>query len=236
MVTEEPARGQLHVIGAGFGRSGTTSLTRALEILGYGPCYHMQVAMTRPGHARFWIRARAGEPVDFRRFFRRYRATVDWPSCEFYRELMATYPEARVLLNLRDPDEWYDSMVETLWAVRDAWPWWLPATILRMHDTVIWQARFNGEFADRARAIAAYRAHRDEVRQSVPPGSLLEYEVTAGWGPLCEFLGRPVPEGVPFPRLNDRRFFRRVLFALRISTWLVPAAVAAGASVILVLA
>jgi hypothetical protein len=236
MVTEEPARGQLHVIGAGFGRSGTTSLTRALEILGYGPCYHMQVAMTRPGHARFWIRARAGEPVDYRRFFRRYRATVDWPSCEFYRELMAAYPEARVVLNVRDPDEWYDSMAETLWAVQKAWPWWLPSTILRMHDAVIWHSRFGGRFDDRAKAISAYRAHVEEVRRTVPRERLLEWRVAEGWEPLCEFLGRPVPDGVPFPRLNDRRFFRGVLLALRVSAWLVPAAMAAGASVILVIA
>ena len=47
----------LQVIGAGFGRTGTTSLKKALEILGFGPCYHMQTAMTRPHHPYFWLRA-----------------------------------------------------------------------------------------------------------------------------------------------------------------------------------
>jgi Sulfotransferase domain len=225
--TGSPPPPGLQVIGAGFGRSGTTSLTRALEILGCGPCYHMQVTMTRPWQARFWIRARAGKTVDYRRFFRGYRATVDWPSCEFYRELMAVYPDARVVLNVRDADSWYESMRETLWAVQFAWPWWCPKTILRMHDAVIWQGRFRGRFADRAAAIAVHAAHLAEVRRSVPPGRLLEYSVAQGWQPLCAFLGRPVPDGVPFPVLNDRRFFRLVLRALRVSGWLVPLALLA---------
>ena len=233
--TGSPPAPGLQVIGAGFGRSGTTSLTRALEILGFGPCYHMQVTMTRPWQARFWIRARAGEPVDYRHFFRGYRATVDWPSCEFYRELMAVYPEAKVVLNVREAESWYDSMRDTLWAVHSAWPWWCPKTILRMHDDVIWQGRFRGEFGDRARALARHAAHLEEVRRTVPSQRLLEYSVEQGWQPLCEFLARPQPAGVPFPRLNDRRFFRLVLRALRVSGWLVPL-IALAALVAVVLA
>lgn len=221
LAVEEPA---LHVIGAGFGRTGTTSLARALELLGYGPCYHMQVTMTRFWQTRFWRRARAGAAVDYRRFFRRYRATVDWPSCEFYRELMAVFPEAKLLLGVRDPDAWYDSVHETLWAVQRAWPWWWPRSVLRMQDEVIWRGRFGGAFADRAQALAVYAAHLDEVRRTVPPGRLLEYRVSEGWAPLCAFLDRPVPADLPFPVLNDRRFFRRVLLALRVANWLPPAA------------
>jgi hypothetical protein len=32
-----------------------------------------------------------------------------------------------------------------------------------------------------------------------------------------------VPRNVPFPRLNDRRWFRRVLLTLRLAEWLMPA-------------
>jgi Sulfotransferase domain len=214
----------LVLIGAGFGRTGTTSLKQALELLGLGPCYHMQTAMTRPGHARFWIRARKGEVAadGFRRFFDGYRATVDWPACEFHRELMAAYPQARVLLNVRDADAWYDSTRATLFAVKDALPWWFPRSVLRMQDAVIWHGRMDGQFADRAAAIAAYEAHIREVRTTVPPERLLEYRVEQGWAPLCAFLGVPVPAGVPFPRVNDRRYFQRVLRGFRIANWAVP--------------
>lgn len=219
----------LRVIGAGFGRTGTTSLMKALGILGVGPCYHMRVAMTRPGHAKFWIRARAGEPVDYQRFFRGFRSAVDWPACEFYRELMTIYPDTKVLLTLRDPDAWYESMLETLWAVRDALPWWYPKSVARMHEEVFWQSRFNGEFANRKRTIGVYLSHIEEVRRTVPPDRLLEFRIEEGWGPLCHFLEIPVPEGVSFPRANDRAVFRKLLLALRIAEWAVPVVVLLGA-------
>lgn len=224
MTTADPSRGLL-LIGAGFGRTGTTSLKLALERLGLAPCYHMQTAMTRPGHARFWLRARQGKvtAADFRRFFDGYRATVDWPACEFYRELMTAYPEARVLLNVRDAGAWYDSTRAMLFAVKDALPWWFPPSVLRMQEAVIWDGRMQGRFADRGAAIAVYEAHVREVRQAVPAARLLEYRVEQGWRPLCEFLGVPVPEGVPFPHVNDRRYFERVLRLLRFANWAVPA-------------
>lgn len=222
----------IEVIGAGFGRTGTTSLARALEILGYAPCYHMQVAMTRPLHPRFWIRARNGAPVDFRRFFRRYRAVVDWPACEFHERLVDDFPGARVVLTLRDPAAWYESTRETLWTIDRQWPRWFPQSVRRMHDEVIWNGRFDGRFADRAHAIATYEAHLAEVRRTVPPARLLEFDVREGWEPLCAFLGRPVPADRPFPRLNDRQWFSRVLLALRCAAWLgriVMAVIVAGA-------
>lgn len=218
----------IHVIGAGFGRSGTTSLRAALHRLGYGPCYHMQSAMTHPSHLKFWIRAKAGEPVDFKRFFRRYRAVVDWPACEFYPALMAAFPHAKVVLNVRDPAAWYDSARGTLWVIDQVLPWWFPKGMRQMHEDVIWQGRFRGEFLDRAKAIAVYDAHLEEVRRTVPADRLLVFNVTEGWQPLCAFLGKPVPQHEPFPHHNDRAFFRRVILTLRLVTWLVPAMLLAG--------
>ena len=219
---------ELQLIGAGFGRSGTMSLRKALQMLGYDPCYHMQVTLTHFSHMKFWIRAKAGGAVDYRKFLGRYKATVDWPACEFYRELMQAFPEAKVLLNVRDPEDWYDSMFDTIWAIQPAFPWWFPRAVRKMHDDIIWNSRFNGEFTDRAKTIDVYKAHLEEVRRTVPPGRLLEFNVQEGWEPLCDFLGKPVPENVPFPNLNDRLFFRRVLLALRILEWLAPALVLAG--------
>jgi hypothetical protein len=45
-------------------------------------------------------------------------------------------------------------------------------------------------------------AHNDEVKRTVPADRLLVWSVKEGWGPLCDFLELPVPEG-PFPHLND---------------------------------
>jgi hypothetical protein len=187
----------------------------------------MQTALTHVSHPGFWVRAKAGRPVDFRHFFRGMRAVVDWPACEFYRELMALYPQAKVVLNVRDPVAWYESTRDTLWVVQGVLPWWFPRTARRMHDEVIWHGRFEGEFENRDRAIAIYEAHVREVRRTVPPERLLVFDVQEGWQPLCDFLERPVPAGEPFPHLNDRVFFHRVIAGLRVAGWLVPALVTA---------
>lgn len=214
----------LLVIGAGFGRTGTTSLKRALELLGLGRCYHMQTAMTTPGHCRFWLHAHRTGRVDFRRFFRRHRSAIDWPACEFYRELLEAFPGAKVILTTRPADAWYASVRETLWEIDQALPWWFPPSIRRMHDEIIWNSRFEGRFLDRARALEIYEAHLEEVRRHVPVDRLLVYEVGQGWEPLCRFLGKPVPATEPFPRLNDRDTFRRLIKGLRVAEWAVPVA------------
>lgn len=62
-------------------------------------------------------------------------------------------------------------------------------------------ARNLGEI--KANARATYFGYYDRIRELVPPERRLEYKFGDGWEPLCEFLGKEVPD-VPFPRLNDR--------------------------------
>ncbi|MEM7348031.1 MAG: sulfotransferase family protein, partial [Chloroflexota bacterium] len=112
----------LKVIGAGFGRTGTTSLKLALEQLGFDQCYHMKEVM-RNHKARAWYRISLGKAVDWDKIFEGYQATVDWPGCAYYKELMEQYPEAKVLLTVRDPDSWYDSALETIY-YGNKMPYW----------------------------------------------------------------------------------------------------------------
>ena len=46
--------------------------------------------------------------------FANYRASVDWPSCHFYKELSQRYPDAKVILSERDPKKWYESITNTI--------------------------------------------------------------------------------------------------------------------------
>lgn len=205
----------IEVIGAGLGRTGTLSLKAALEELGFSRCYHMVEVLAQMEHARVWDAAARGEAVDWDRLFEGYRATVDWPGCSFYRELMQRYPEAKVILTVRDPERWYDSARQTIYSVRDAFPAWTRwvfprmRVFRRMTERVIWDGVFRGRFEDRAAAIEAFNRHNEQVRRDVPADRLLVYEVGQGWGSLCAFLGVPVPEGKPFPHLNDAVEFRQ---------------------------
>ncbi|MFC5570160.1 sulfotransferase family protein [Lysobacter yangpyeongensis] len=207
----------LQIIGAGLSRTGTLSMKAALEYLGFAPCYHgAEMALPRAGcnegHLDAWhAYCCEGAPVDWRELFRHYRASVDVPGCLHYRELMQAFPEARVVLTTRDPDDWFDSW-QALWqAIADAND---PARIVRYHRFLpvlhaLLEHHFDGKI-ERASNIAAYQRHVDAVRRDVPADRLLEFRVSEGWTPLCGFLGVDVPD-VPFPRLNDRRMTRDLL-------------------------
>jgi hypothetical protein len=204
----------LKVIGAGFGRTGTLSLKVALEQLGFVKCYHMTEVFSRPEYVGLWDAAARGEPVDWESLFRGYEATVDWPGCNFYREFLRLYPQAKVILTVRDPDGWYDSARQTIYCQQRAFPAWVMPffprlrRFLRLTERLIWEGVFRGRFEDRAFAIEVFNRHTEEVKRVVPPERLIVYEVKEGWGPLCSFLGVPIPEGKPFPHLNDAEEFR----------------------------
>ena len=105
----------IKVIGAGFGRTGTLSIKLALEQLGFGKCYHMVELLENPQQVHFWEDANQGKPVDWEALFQGYQATVDYPGYRHYKQLMQYYPEAKVLLSVRDPEKWYESTYNTIY-------------------------------------------------------------------------------------------------------------------------
>src|SRR5579884_1658098 len=107
----------MKVIGAGMPRTGTLTQKVALEMLGLGPCYHMVDVLADREQASLWEQALDGEGP-WERIFAGYQSTVDWPGGYFYAELAERYPEAKVLLSVRDPAAWERSMRQTVWSVR----------------------------------------------------------------------------------------------------------------------
>ncbi len=209
----------LQVIGAGFGRTGTMSLKTALEELGFGPCYHMYEVFEHREHAGRWEAAAHGEPIDWLALLDGYGAGVDWPVCSFYADLMRVYPDAKVVLSVRDPDKWYESTLSTIFGSAGmstdsrlrSLPFRLTMRklipVFRMIDRLVWDQTFGGRFTDRHHAIEVFERHNEEVKRHVPPERLLVYQVSRGWAPLCEFLGVDAPD-MPFPHLNDSKEFK----------------------------
>jgi hypothetical protein len=226
----------IRVIGAGFGRTGTLSLKRALEDLGFGPTYHMREVMRRPSHTGRWLRyARTGE-VDWDELFSGFRSGVDFPISCVWEELASHYLDAKVVLSVRDPHQWWASAASTIYRFRTAFPGWLlrlvPTTRhwVEMNDRLVWDGIFGGRFADRDHAVAVFERHIDHVRATCAPERLLVFDVAEGWEPLCAFLDVPVPR-IPFPRLNDAKSTRRFIAALRCATRAAPIVVASAAAV-----
>jgi hypothetical protein len=201
----------LQVIGAGFPRTGTLSLKSALERLGYGRCHHMREVFDAPRLQRLWEGAFAGEPTDWDDVFRDFGATVDAPACYVFDRLAAHYPQAKVVLTVRDPDKWYDSMRSTILSdgyIDTLMPTSLGPMLMKMLPFAAGQGAGHSGPPDLSRVAmsAAHQAHVERVRRTIPPERLLVYRVSEGWEPLCRFLGRPIPDQ-PFPNINDRESF-----------------------------
>lgn len=198
----------LEIIGAGYGRTGTLTLKTALEMLGFGPCHHMLEVMENPEQVAFWNRAADGEKVDWEEAYANYRSTVDWPGCHFYAELAAYYPDAKVILSLRDPAQWCESISNTILKGMEE----LGLTVefpddhpLKFGGVLLSREAFNFDFS-KENMMAALERHNAAVRSAIPAERLLEFDVRQGWEPLCAFLGVPVPDE-PFPRTNARENF-----------------------------
>lgn len=212
----------LHIIGAGFGRTGTSSLHAALNQLGF-PCYHMVEVIENPAnksHLDFWCdvaNGKAGAQHEWERVFANYSAAIDNPACCVWRELLVAYPDARVILTVHPggADAWYESTIDTIYFTENRWQFKVLELLTpfgkkigNMSRKLIWERSHQGTMKSRASAIDHYHRHIEEVKTSVPADRLLVYSVAEGWRPLCTFLDKPQPDSV-FPSVNDRATMKR---------------------------
>lgn len=202
----------ISVIGAGFGRTGTLSLKSALETLGYNKCHHMIEVIHKPGEAEKWMQAIDAESVDWDNLLAGFSATVDWPACHFYKELADYYPQAKVLLSVRDPLQWFESMSETTLRVISKRMQASDAQQPKNLGTeLVVKTVFGGKINDPEHGIRVFNQHTQDVINAIDSERLLIFDVRQGWEPLCQFLDKPVPD-VPFPRVNSRAEFEETFF------------------------
>lgn len=192
----------LSIIGAGFGRTGTESLKKALEILGFGPCYHMFEVLPNPDRVATWRAAAIGQLPDWDQVFAEYNSTVDWPAAFFWRELAQHYPNSKIILSVREAEAWYESMSNTI----------LP--ILRNSENqdsigvkLIAEGVFGGDISDRDHMIDVFKKNISDVQTAFGQDRLLTLELGSGWEPLCQFLGCPIPDEA-YPRGNNTDEFK----------------------------
>jgi hypothetical protein len=169
--------------------------------------------------ARKWEAAMDGEP-DWEDIFGDNESTVDWPGSFFYRELSDAYPEAKIVLSVRDPEAWEKSMRDTIWdtlcghsvqahiskarqLVDPEWQYYI-RLMSRM-----WAAQgiFSGPELRPGQLGEAIARYQEQVQRNIPEDRLLVWSVQEGWEPLCEFLEVDVPDA-QFPRLNDSKMYQ----------------------------
>jgi len=209
----------MRLIGAGLPRTGTLTQKLAVEMLGLGPCYHWVDVLADLRRVEQWQRALDGkEPWE--EIFAGFNSSVDWPGGYFYKELMESYPAAKVLLSVRAPEAWERSFRETIWnmghgesllrllssARARVDPQW--RDYLALVERMFWgpEGTFAKGHATSGELIAEMERHNEEVMRVVPAERLLVWQVGEGWEPLCEFLEVKVPLQA-LPHVNDRETF-----------------------------
>ncbi|KAF2018550.1 hypothetical protein BU24DRAFT_418073 [Aaosphaeria arxii CBS 175.79] len=218
---------KFQVIGAGLPRTGTASFSEALRILLNGPVYHGGTQATKAPEAeiRSWIKILSHYPAkspsdnqiiqdNLRHRLDGYAAVTDMPAAGLITELLELYPDALVIVTVRDPDAWVKSMetvanASTLWFLRFVL---FPISGMRYFPDYInvlrnqWVHNYGEKEPISAKS---HFNHLDYCKRNVPPERLLFYNVKDGWEPLCKALGKPVPD-IPFPRINDGEAIDRI--------------------------
>ena len=199
----------IQVIGAGFGRTGTKSLKSALEQLGFEKCYHM-VEVNEHDHKHEWLKAHRGESINWDVLFKGFKASVDWPSCNLWREQLHHFADAKIILSVRDADCWYESIMNTIYPYSKQ--------LLESEDPqlsysgkwafeIIWDRIFDGRLNEREYVIDIFNQHNRSVINETPPDKLIVFEAKDGWEPLCEFLRVPIPNTL-YPHTNTTHQFK----------------------------
>ncbi|PYI06998.1 hypothetical protein BO78DRAFT_469493 [Aspergillus sclerotiicarbonarius CBS 121057] len=227
-----PRTKPLQVICVGLPRSGTESLSLALTQLGLTTYHGWDIVFEDAPYTQEWAKlaerkysnAPHGGDVEITRaefdaLLGHCDAVIDTAAALFTVEILQAYPDAKVILNTRrDIDAWHRSALKTLVAEgEEQWPVWFLALwsadlywLWRLYIKFGYPGLFRGRTARdglEKYGKRVYREHGWMVRGMVPRERLLEWNVEDGWEPLCEFLGKEVPEE-PFPRSNDPAAFR----------------------------
>ena len=173
----------MKVIGAGFPRTGTLSMQAALGQLGYHS-YHMKEVLRERGHLDTWYQFVTGQtPMNWQTLFHDFDATADAPACFYYQELMQAYPDAKVVLTVREPEPWHKSWALLNRIVDRSRPLAriIPKLrkLLRFADP-FFQQKISVDPQDPATCIRAFEAHNEAVQRHVPPDRLLVFRVTEG--------------------------------------------------------
>ncbi|KAM3424271.1 hypothetical protein BST61_g11189 [Cercospora zeina] len=230
---KEPKPGaKLQVIGAGLPRTGTNSFCAALELLLDGPCYHSAVQYAAEGagdekHIRAMMKAAGEYPYDsttwpsvaatLRQTLEGYVAVADPPLSVLYPELLKLYPDAKVIVTVRDREAWMRSMTEVIKISQPKLAafifWWVPSVrwLPKLSDglTQLFLTKFGTIMKDEEAFDTCWEKHIEQLQQTVPKNQLFFFDVKDGWEPLCKALDKPMPD-VPFPKLNDAKDLERV--------------------------
>ncbi|KAI9932578.1 hypothetical protein ASPWEDRAFT_166230 [Aspergillus wentii DTO 134E9] len=237
--------GTIKVIVAGLPRTGTMSIKKSLEELGYKNCFHLAEPLCQFSNLRLSADIVHTENTTLRRrklatLLQGHEATLEVPGSACLPDLLEMYPDAKVILSERTSAAlWLQSWRGFGIDLRsDCFRWvgyWVPGVVSANDLYRGWMrlaAQRYGLAPEPSEAL--YHAHSEWVKSIVPKNRLLVFKCQDGWAPLQEFLGRQRPN--PFPHGNEAghlRYYKRVAMALGVMLWLIVLAMLFVLSIVL---
>lgn len=157
--------------------------------------------------------------VDWDKIYEGYDTAMDWPTVAFWETLSEKYPDAKIILTVRDAESWYGSATKTIFSrimqeeytIEGYPPHYIRCA--NMARKIAMDGTFGGpkNMRDKDAICKIFNEHVEYVKNKVPADRLLVLELGAGWEPLCAFLGKPVPD-IPIRRQTAlRNLLRRWL-------------------------
>lgn len=210
----------LEVLNVGLPRTGTQSMHAAFQRLGFRSLHSGEQILSRVPACKYEFRN--GSWTDVMPLLREYDAVSDEPFPLLYEEVMKAFPDAKFVLPVTDPEHWYDSYLR----MKTPQEVFLPGMALLQHDAarIDRRAKANPDLLEVAaecsevrylgcdrsqnqtpalkqQCINGFNGHVASVKERIPASKLLLFNISEGWAPLCEFLGKPVPSE-PFPHVD----------------------------------
>uniref|UniRef100_H2ZE83 Sulfotransferase n=1 Tax=Ciona savignyi TaxID=51511 RepID=H2ZE83_CIOSA len=205
----------MKVIVAGFSKTGTKSMVAVCNELGY-KTYDFIENFYYLGKDWNRLMSSGGTVEDFKRMYKDVDATVDAPSFHFWEEIHQAFPDAKIILTIRDEDSWYLSlkkqmenldrniMLKILFSLTPIG--FRMYSFFKNLNRVVYghnssRPRMNLSVSNEMLLRQIYKKHNAYVLKAAPKDKLLVYNVKEGWEPICKFLGKPIPNK-PFPHKN----------------------------------
>jgi hypothetical protein len=189
----------------------------ALEMLGYKPFHgrlmdqstHLYEPWSEAIRAKYYGEGPAFGREEYDKLYGEHNVACNYPGTMIAEELIKAYPNTKVILTNRDVDKWLHSLRQSV----DVGRQWKSFDWIAPFDPVYgpWWKYHKLEHAVRPLMAPqgerqAYIEYYDRIRSLVPKERLLDYHVSEGWEPLCQFLEKETPEE-PFPRVNNTAQF-----------------------------
>jgi hypothetical protein len=191
------------IFGIGWAKTGTTTLGRCFEILGFdhqSQRLDLVKDIERGDLSKIMMLAETKDTFE------------DWPWIILYKELDNTFPNSRFVLTKRSPEKWIRSYKNMLANQGGA------SQELNEIRRILYGLPFPQ--VTEAQLIDRYEKHNSEVEYYFRDRSndlfIVDWEQGSGWNGLCEFLGRDIPNE-PFPHANKGQYTDQSVFTKMIN-------------------